>query len=213
MAVVIRPKTGNVEKPTFTPQTNGEPHFLIANCLYFLSMQILNYEFSYSEGELRLEIDDERHQRKGSFKRSLRMLKTSPGNQIVSRRGNSRSRRWSGESHPEILNISDNPLLAVPQEEEVVGIITLEDVIEELLKVRAFIFFTMLKTSLLLSQEINSFNNDDILLQEDIYDEMDHRGSSRTSYLGSSKIILRNQDTRFGSNELSDRINSFKSIS
>ncbi|KAL3512815.1 hypothetical protein ACH5RR_025532 [Cinchona calisaya] len=153
MAVVIRPKSSKVEE---SPDLN--PRMM---------------------GEVRLEVYDENHQQKRGFRSSLRMLKTLPGNQIVPRSGNSRSRRWSGESHPEILNISDNPLLAVPQEEEVVGIITTEDVIENLLK-------------------------------EDIYDEMDHYGSSSTSFRGSSQVILKNHNARCSSSELSDRINSFK---
>ena len=47
----------------------------------------------------------------------------------------SRSRKWSKNMDSDILEIDGSPLPNIPEEEEAVGIITMEDVIEELLQV------------------------------------------------------------------------------
>ncbi|KAM3252612.1 DUF21 domain-containing protein isoform X1 [Capsicum annuum] len=83
--------------------------------------------------EVRLNIPGEIfYQRKSSrVERSLR--KSKRFNASISRREYSKSRRWSEEVHPEILPIKEKSLSA-RSSEEVIGIITMEDVIEELLK-------------------------------------------------------------------------------
>lgn len=56
-----------------------------------------------------------------------------------SNRGGSRGRKWTKNMYSDILEIDGSPLPNIP-EEEVVGIITMEDVIEELLQVLLTIF-------------------------------------------------------------------------
>ncbi|WMV16983.1 hypothetical protein MTR67_010368 [Solanum verrucosum] len=85
--------------------------------------------------EVRLNIPGEMfYQRKSSrARRSLRKSKRFSAS--ISRRELSKSRRWSEEVHPEILPIKEKSLSTLSSE-EVIGIITMEDVIEELLKVK-----------------------------------------------------------------------------
>ncbi|XP_019195589.1 PREDICTED: DUF21 domain-containing protein At2g14520-like isoform X2 [Ipomoea nil] len=67
-------------------------------------------------------------------RRSLRRLRgLSSANANVSRREYSKSRRWSEEFHPAVLPVHEKPVLTLTPD-EVVGIITMEDVIEQLLK-------------------------------------------------------------------------------
>ncbi|CAL0313973.1 unnamed protein product [Lupinus luteus] len=53
-------------------------------------------------------------------------------------RGGSRSRKWSENMYSDILKIDGSPLPNLPEEEEAVGLITMEDVIEELLQEEIF---------------------------------------------------------------------------
>lgn len=50
-------------------------------------------------------------------------------------KGGSRGKKWSKNMYSDILDIDGSPLPSIPEEEEAVGIITMEDVIEELLQV------------------------------------------------------------------------------
>lgn len=50
-------------------------------------------------------------------------------------KGSVKSRRWSRTPSGDILQIADKPLPKLAEDEEIVGIITMEDVIEELLQV------------------------------------------------------------------------------
>jgi len=67
-------------------------------------------------------------------KRSLQKWKSFP-NSNNSNRGSYRSRKWSKNMYSDILEIDGNTLPTPPEKEEAVGIITMEDVIEELLQV------------------------------------------------------------------------------
>ena len=72
-------------------------------------------------------------------KRPLKKWKSFPDSANNSFRG-SRSKKWTEGMTANILHINENSLPKLPEEEEAVGIITMEDVIEELLQVN-FIFF------------------------------------------------------------------------
>ncbi|KAK4766330.1 hypothetical protein SAY87_007972 [Trapa incisa] len=73
-------------------------------------------------------------------KRSLQKWKSlSTGGNNNSNRGNTpRSKKWTNYMYADILEIDGNHLPKVPEEEVAVGIITMEDVIEELLQEEIF---------------------------------------------------------------------------
>ncbi|KAE9448420.1 hypothetical protein C3L33_19683, partial [Rhododendron williamsianum] len=71
-------------------------------------------------------------------KRQLQKWKSFPNTGSKSIRGTSRSKKWSKDMYSDILRIDDSPLPKLPEEEEAVGIITMEDVIEELLQEEIF---------------------------------------------------------------------------
>lgn len=63
----------------------------------------------------------------------LRRWKSYPNTQNTSNRGN-RPKKWS-KDQSDVLQIHEEPLPSLSEDEEAVGIITMEDVIEELLQV------------------------------------------------------------------------------
>ncbi|XP_062176830.1 DUF21 domain-containing protein At2g14520-like isoform X2 [Alnus glutinosa] len=71
-------------------------------------------------------------------KRVLQKWKSFPNGANNSYKGGSRSKKWSKDMYSDILQIDGNPLPKLPEEEEAVGIITMEDVIEELLQEEIF---------------------------------------------------------------------------
>ncbi|XP_058227107.1 DUF21 domain-containing protein At2g14520-like isoform X3 [Rhododendron vialii] len=82
--------------------------------------------------EVRLDIQNERRNQNHNVK-SKRSLKNLPDSTTVPRRVTSKSRRWSEHYDSEVLQINDKSLSALTADGEVIGIITMEDVIEELL--------------------------------------------------------------------------------
>ncbi|KAB1201512.1 hypothetical protein CJ030_MR0G003199 [Morella rubra] len=83
--------------------------------------------------DVRLDIQGERYPQEKSLKskRALKKWKSLPSDTNVNK---SKSKKWSNDFHSEVLHINDEPLLNFTKEGEAIGIITLEDVIEELLQ-------------------------------------------------------------------------------
>ncbi|KAF5444262.1 hypothetical protein F2P56_036750 [Juglans regia] len=90
--------------------------------------------------DVRIHIDGEKpsQERIAKSKRPLQKWKSFPNSANHSSKGGSRSKKWTKEMYSDILQIDGNPLPELPQEEEAVGIITMEDVIEELLQEEIF---------------------------------------------------------------------------
>lgn len=88
---------------------------------------------------MKVDVDGERplQEKILKTKRSLQKWKSlSTGGNNNSYRGNTpRSKKWTNYMYADILEIDGNPLPKLAEEEEAVGIITMEDVIEELLQV------------------------------------------------------------------------------
>jgi len=86
--------------------------------------------------DVKVDIDGEKTPQGNILKtkRSLQKWKSFP-NSNNSNRGGSRSRKWSKNMYSYILEIDGNSLPSLPEKEEAVGIITMKDVIEELLQV------------------------------------------------------------------------------
>ncbi|KAF8112787.1 hypothetical protein N665_0062s0130 [Sinapis alba] len=89
--------------------------------------------------EVRVDVDDERvpQEKKLKRRRSLQKWKSFP-NRANSFKGGSRSKRWSKDNDADILQLNGDALPKLAEEEEAVGIITMEDVIEELLQEEIF---------------------------------------------------------------------------
>ncbi|KAL3538754.1 hypothetical protein ACH5RR_002120 [Cinchona calisaya] len=71
-------------------------------------------------------------------KRPLQKWKSFPNNGNNSFKGTPRSKKWTKEMYSDILQIDGKPLPKLAEEEEAVGVITMEDVIEELLQEEIF---------------------------------------------------------------------------
>ncbi|KAL5707200.1 DUF21 domain-containing protein [Ranunculus cassubicifolius] len=109
MAVVIRH-----HDETLKPQINGAPQ------------------------EVKIDIDANKLSREKSLK-PLQKWKSFPNSD--SQRGTynrNRSKKWAREVDADVLQIDESPLEKLNEEEEAVGIITMEDVIEELLQEEIF---------------------------------------------------------------------------
>ncbi|KAJ6692333.1 COBALT EFFLUX PROTEIN CORC putative-RELATED [Salix purpurea] len=89
--------------------------------------------------EVKVDIDGEKPPKDKTLKskRPLQKWRSFPDSANNSFRG-SRSKKWTEGMAANILHINENSLPKLPEEEEAVGIITMEDVIEELLQEEIF---------------------------------------------------------------------------
>ncbi|KAI3809908.1 hypothetical protein L1987_19511 [Smallanthus sonchifolius] len=83
--------------------------------------------------EVRVDVDGDARENSLRSKRSFHKWKSFPNNN-----GSFRSKKWNKDMYSDILEIEGKPLPKVAEEEEAVGIITMEDVIEELLQEEIF---------------------------------------------------------------------------
>ncbi|PWA89892.1 hypothetical protein CTI12_AA083070 [Artemisia annua] len=90
--------------------------------------------------KVKVDITNESYRRNVGIRsrRAFNKFKSIYGNGNVSRAESSKSRRWSDKFLPEVLNIMDKPISSFRQEGEVIGIITMEDVMEELINDEIF---------------------------------------------------------------------------
>ncbi|KAK6159159.1 hypothetical protein DH2020_006473 [Rehmannia glutinosa] len=90
--------------------------------------------------DVRVDIDGDKDSLDKSVKtlRPLQKWKSFPNNGNISFKGTPRSKKWTKNMYSDILQIDGSSLPKLPEEEEAVGIITMEDVIEELLQEEIF---------------------------------------------------------------------------
>ncbi|CAL5438290.1 unnamed protein product [Camellia sinensis] len=90
--------------------------------------------------DVKVDIDGEKtpNEKALKAKRSFQKIRSFPKSGNNSYRGPSRSKKWTKEMYLDILQIDGSPLPKLPEVEEAVGIITMEDVIEELLQEEIF---------------------------------------------------------------------------
>ncbi|PIA25280.1 hypothetical protein AQUCO_12000020v1 [Aquilegia coerulea] len=92
--------------------------------------------------DVKVDIDGEKLPRENSVKstKPLQKWKSFPNHGLNTHRSNSltRSKKWAREVDSDVLQIDESPLAMLNEEEDAVGIITMEDVIEELLQEEIF---------------------------------------------------------------------------
>ncbi|XP_020234035.1 DUF21 domain-containing protein At2g14520-like [Cajanus cajan] len=92
-----------------------------------------------SARDVKVDIDGENTPRQEKLKTKMSFhLWKSFQNANNCKRGGSQSRKWSKNMYSDILEIDENSIPKLPEKEEAVGIITMEDVIEELLQGEIF---------------------------------------------------------------------------
>lgn len=142
MAVVVRQFKNDMDQPA--NKSPAESMFCLLGLFFFYRMlTFFNLDtppslcFPAPVKDVRVDIDGEKSSLEKSLKtkRSLQKWKSFPNNGNASFKS-TRSKKWTKNMYADILPMDGNPLPKLPEEEEVVGIITMEDVIEELLQVK-----------------------------------------------------------------------------
>lgn len=110
-------------------------------------------KFLDSVKDVKVDIDGEKHatpqEKSLNSKRGLQKWRSFPNSSNNSYRGGTpRSKKWARDIYSDILQIDGSPLPTLAEEEEAVGIITMEDVIEELLQVQVIYLFCNYATTL-----------------------------------------------------------------
>lgn len=92
-----------------------------------------------SQRDVKIDVDGEKPPQEKTLKnkRPLQKWKSFPTTNNSFRSG-SRSKKWTKDMYSDILQIDGSPLPKLAEEEEAVGVITMEDVIEELLQEEIF---------------------------------------------------------------------------
>lgn len=92
-----------------------------------------------SQRDVKIDVDGEKPPQENFLKnkRPLQKWKSFPTTNNSFRSG-SRSKKWTKDMYSDILQIDGSPLPKLAEEEEAVGVITMEDVIEELLQEEIF---------------------------------------------------------------------------
>ncbi|KAI4296502.1 hypothetical protein L6164_036455 [Bauhinia variegata] len=103
-----------------------------------IEQQYSNNYVNDSVKDVKVDIDGEKpsQEKKLRPKMPIQKWKSFPNTNKSSR--SSRSRKWTKDMYSDILEIDGNPLPKLAEEDEAVGIITMEDVIEELLQEEIF---------------------------------------------------------------------------
>ncbi|KAL5556163.1 hypothetical protein UlMin_038399 [Ulmus minor] len=138
MAVVLR-QQNDMEEPA-TNQKEGD--YLRLFCILFLIILnstliriLIIVEIITLVSDVRVDIHDEGHphERNLKTKRPIKKLKSLSKHTKLNR-GFSKNRKWSKDFELDILHIDEDTLPKIDEEGVAIGIITLEDVIEELLQ-------------------------------------------------------------------------------
>lgn len=84
---------------------------------------------------MEIDGDMQSQERQLRSKRSLKKLKSLPNTTYELHRETSKGKKWSKNVDSEILDLNQKPLYELSEDGEAIGIITMEDVMEELLQV------------------------------------------------------------------------------